>query len=100
VILTQLPDLPPRPETPRNAAFRREFYSRWGKENCIVAGAAQRAEYDTYRQTLSIKSVIGGREHFFVDRRRVTVSDETYLVLNEQQEYGSVLEGPEAAYSF
>jgi AraC family transcriptional regulator len=100
VILTELPDLPPRPETARNVAFRRQFYSRWGKENWIVCGAARYAEYQTYRQTFSVKMVLKGREHFFVDRRRLTVTDETYLVLNEGREYSSVLEGLEAAFSF
>ena len=100
VILTQLPDLPPRPETPRNAAFRRDFYSRWGRENAIVAGAGRRVEYETYRQRLSIKTVASGREHYFVGGRRLTVTDETYLVLNDEREYGSLLEGPQSAYSF
>jgi AraC-like DNA-binding protein len=100
VILTQLPDLPPRPETPRNASFRREFYSRWGKENSIVCGSAQRAEYAKFRQSLSIKSVRAGREHYFVDGRRLTVTDESWLVLNEGREYSSVLEGSQNAFSF
>jgi AraC family transcriptional regulator len=100
VILTQLPDLPPRPETPKNVAFRREFYRRWGKENAIVSGTARRAEYAVYRQTLSIKMVSSGSEHYFVDGRRLSVGDESYLVLNENREYASVLEGPVDAYSF
>jgi len=100
VILTQLPDLPPRPETPRNAAFRRAFYSRWGKENAIVCGPAQRAEYSKFRQTLSIKCVRGGREHYFVDGRRLTVTDESWLVLNEGREYSSLLEGMQGADAF
>jgi AraC-like DNA-binding protein len=100
VILTQLPDLPPRPETPRNAAFRREFYRRWGKENSIVAGKSRRAEYSRYRQTLSIKAVSNGTEHYYLDRRRLSVTDETYLILNEDQEYSSVLEAPREALSF
>lgn len=100
MILTQLPDLPPRPETPRNAAFRRQFYDRWGKENCIVSGTSRRAEYTRFRQTLSIKMVRNGAEHYYVDRRRLSVTDETYLILNEDREYSSVLEGQEAAFSF
>ena len=93
MILTQLPDLPPRPATARNAAFRRMFYDRWGKENWIVCGRAHRAEYPEYRQTCSIKAVFQGSEHYYVDRRRLTVTDETYLVLNEGRSYGSQLAG-------
>jgi AraC-like DNA-binding protein len=95
-----MPDLPPRPETPRNAEFRREFYRRWGRENCIVSGVSQRVEYRLFRQTLSIKCVARGDETYFVGRRRVTVSDDTYLVLNEGRTYGSVLDTPAEAYSF
>jgi AraC family transcriptional regulator len=100
VILTQLPDLPPRPATARNAAFRRMFYERWGQENWIVCGRAQRAEYAEYRQTCSIKAAFQGSEHYFVDRRRLTVTDETYLVLNEGRSYGSQLNAPIEAFSF
>lgn len=100
MILTQMPDLPPRPETPRNALFRRQFYSRWGKENWIVCGKARRAEYTKFKQTLSIKMVCKGTEHYYVDRRRLSVTDETYLILNENREYASVLEAPTEAFSF
>ena len=100
MILTQLPDLPPRPETQRNAAFRRQFYSLWGKENWIVCGQSRHAEYARFRQTLSIKMISNGAEHYYVDRRRLTVTDETYLVLNENREYSSVLDAPAEAFSF
>jgi AraC family transcriptional regulator len=100
VILTEMPDLPPRPLTPRNAQFRREFYRRWGRENCIVSGSARRAEYRQIRQTLSLKCMARGVETYFLDRRRITVSDDTYLVLNEGRVYGSVLQAPSEAYSF
>jgi len=95
-----MPDLPPRPETARNAAFRRMFYSRWGKENWIVCGRAQHAEYREFRQTCSVKAVFQGSEHYYVDRRRLTVSDETYLVLNEGRTYASLLQAPHGAFSF
>jgi AraC family transcriptional regulator len=95
-----MPDLPPRPQTPRNAAFRREFYRRWGRENCIVSGLTHRAEYPLFRQTLSLKCVARGTETYFVDRRQVTVSDDTFLVLNEGRAYASVLDAPTEAYSF
>lgn len=100
MILTELPDLPPLPLTPHAAAFRRDFYRRWGRENCIVSGTSRRADYGLFRQTLSIKCVAYGNEIYFVDRRRVTVSDETFLVLNEGRVYASSLNSPTNTYSF
>ena len=100
MILTELPDLPPRPLTPRSAVFRREFYRRWGRENCVVSGTSRHAEYGAFRQTLSIKCVAQGRETYFIDRRRVVVSDDTYLVLNEGRVYASALNSPTDTYSF
>jgi len=100
MILTELPDLPPRPLTARGAAFRRDFYRRWGRENCVVSGMARHAEYGLFRQTLSIKCVARGSEMYFVDRRRVAVSDDTFLVLNEGRVYASALNSPTDTYSF
>ena len=74
--------------------------ARWGRENCVVSGTARRVEYRLFRQMLSLKCVARGTETYFVDRRRVTVSDDTFLVLNEGRIYGSVLEAPTEAYSF
>jgi AraC family transcriptional regulator len=100
VILTELPDLVPRPLNPRNVAFRREFYRHWGVENCVVSGTSRHAEYETFRQTLSIKCVARGTESYYVDRREIMVSDDTFLVLNEGREYSSVLDAPDDTYSF
>src|SRR5262245_27565368 len=100
VIFTELPDLPPRPLTARNAQFRREFYRRWGRENAVISGSARYAEYAPLCQTLSIKCVARGTEDYFVDRRRITDSDDTWLVLNEGRTYSSVLDAPAGAYTF
>ena len=100
MILTELPDLPPLPETRYNKAFREAFYKQWGKGNWIVCGWAHRAEYTRFRQTLSFKMVNDGTERYFVDGRRITVTDNTYLVLNEGREYSSILESPRRAFSF
>ncbi len=88
------------PATPRNAAYRREFYRHWGRENCIVCFTTHRAEYPLFRQTLSLKCIARGTETYFVNRRRITVSDDTFLLLNEGRVYGSVLDVPSRAYSF
>lgn len=95
-----MPDLPPRPASACNAAFRQNFYARWHRENCIVSGTARHAEYQPIPQMLSIKCATRGSEMYFVDRRRVAVSDDTWLVLNENRIYGSVLDSPHDVDSF
>jgi AraC family transcriptional regulator len=100
MILTTLPDLPPRPQTAANAAFRRQFYARWGRENAIVSGRSTHAEYAAIPQTLSIKMAVGGRERYFLPRREVVVDDDNLLVLNEGSCYGSLLQAPQAAWTF
>lgn len=99
MILTRLPDLPPGPETAGNRAFRRWFYSRWGRENAVVCGYARRAEYATLTQRLSVKAVFGGREQYLLPHREIAVDDDTYLVLNEGAAYGSRISGTRAAFS-
>lgn len=100
MILTTLPDLPPRPETRANAAFRRRFYARWGRENAVVCGHAAHAEYAAIPQTLSIKMTLGGREHYFLPRRELVVDDDNLLVLNEGACYGSLLRAQRTAWTF
>ena len=92
MILTSLPDLPPRRETAASAEARRLFYARWGRENAIVCGHALRAEYAVHPQTLSVKLAEGGRERYLLARREVVVDADNYLVLNEGARNGSVLE--------
>jgi AraC family transcriptional regulator len=100
MILTTLPDLPPRPETSANAAFRRQFYARWGVENAIVCGHGTHAEYAAIPQALSIKMTLGGRERYFLPRRELVVDDDNLLVLNEGACYGSLLQAQRPAWTF
>jgi AraC family transcriptional regulator len=72
-------------------SFRPWFYSRWGRENCVIAARSRRAEYPNYQQRLSVKAAWGGREDYFVDGRRIAVDDATYLILNDSRTYASVL---------
>ena len=101
MILTELPDLPPRPETPANAAFRRDYVARWTKENTLLCGETRLAEYPSVMHPLSIKMAWGGREVYRLRRRDVHVREGSYLVLNDGDEYGSVLkcERPATSYS-
>lgn len=101
MILTTLPDLPPRPETSANAAFRRRFYERWGRENAVVCGAACDAEFARHVQTLSIKMARGvSGERYLLPQRELRVDDDSYLVLDEGLRYGSVLRAQRPVQSF
>jgi AraC family transcriptional regulator len=80
--------------------FRPWFYSRWGRENCIIAARTQHAEYPVYQQRLSIKAAWGGRESYYVDGRHVAVDDETYLILNDARSYSSRLRNRTPVTSF
>lgn len=90
MILREVPDLPPRPLTAANAAFRRWFYARWGKENAVILTHTRDVEYPPYQQVLSIRAVWNGAEHFDLGHRRVSVDDDSYLVLNRRT-YGSTV---------
>jgi AraC-like DNA-binding protein len=100
MILTYLPDLPPRPETNTNAEFRRRFYARWGRENAVICGRSSNAEYAPMTQTLSIKMAWDGLERYRLARREVGVDDDSYLILNEGSAYGSVLKAPSPTWTF
>lgn len=101
MILTALPDLPPRPETAANAAFRRRFYERWGRENAVVCGPACNVEFARHEQTLSIKIACGGTgERYLLPQRDILVDDDSYLVLDEGMRYGSVVRARQPVHSF
>jgi AraC-like DNA-binding protein len=100
MILTSMPDLPPRPLTSANAAFRDMFYRRWGRETCLVSGSGTHFEYGTHEQTLSIKAAWGGGERYFMREREVTVDDDHWLVLNEGRAYGSRVHARRPVTSF
>jgi len=93
LLLRQMPAL-------TNEPFRRWFYERWGRENCLIAARTRRAEYPLYQQRLSIKSAWGGTEDYFIDGRRVAVDDETFLILNDGRVYASCLQSRRPVTSF
>ncbi len=100
MILTTLPDVPPRPATDANSHFRRWFYSRWGHENTIICGQSRHVEFAARTHTLSIKATWGGSERYHLPQRDVVVDDDNVLILNEGCHYGSVLRGQRPAFSF
>ena len=93
MILRQMPPT-------RDPTFAPWFYSRWGKENCIIGAQTGQAEYPPYEQTLSIKAAWGGREDYFVDGQRIAVDDDTFLILNNRRKYASVISADTPVTSF
>jgi AraC-like DNA-binding protein len=91
-ILREMPDFELLKPKPENATYRAWFYSRWGRENCIVRGTGRNAEYTQFRQRLSIKVARGGRERYYIDGRTIAVDDDSFLILNDNRCYGSRFE--------
>lgn len=97
LILTSLPRVE---DTPENREFRRYFYSKWGKETCIISARERQGEYPDFTQRLSIKAAWGGTENYYLDRRTVAVDDDSYLLVNDQRTYGSSLKSTRPVHSF
>jgi AraC-like DNA-binding protein len=93
MILRELPNL-------SDERFCQHFYARWGRENCVVTGRTNFAEYPPYRQTLSIKAAFGGSESYLIERRRIVVDDDAYLILNADETYGSLIDSHTPVESF
>ncbi len=81
-------------------SFGSWFYSRWGRENCVIAARVRSAEYPDRQQRLSIKAAWGGQEEYFLDGRRIAVDDETFLILNDGRIYSSALRARSPMTSF
>lgn len=92
--------LPRIEDTPANCEFRKYFYSKWGKETCIISAHEREGEYPHFTQRLSIKAAWGGPEHYYLDGRTVAVDDEHYLLVNDQRTYGSSLKSSRLVHSF
>ncbi len=69
--------------------FSQRFYERWGRENAVISAMTRRATYPDYTQLLSIKMMSGAQEEYFIDGRRISVDDDTFLILNAGRRYGS-----------
>ncbi len=102
LILRQMPDPKRLEPLPRNEAYRRAFYARWGVEHCIVLARARRVEYPLFEQRLSIKMASGGRERYLLTRpsREVDVDEDHYLVVNDGRTYASVIAGDRDVESY
>lgn len=100
IVTTRFPDLPPRPETPANAAFRRAFAARWGRENVVFMASTRRVETPPLTSALSVKLVHQGAATFEIGRRRVLVEAGQCLVLNEGERYAVSIASDQPVHSF
>ncbi len=83
-----------------DAARRQGFFSRWQSENVIIAARVRYAQFGPFKHRLSVKAAWNGREHYYLPERRLTVDDDTYLILNEGQSYASAVLEPAPIDSF
>lgn len=95
IVTTRFPDLPPRPETSANAAFRRAYAARWGRENTVFLASARQFESMPLRSALSVKLIERGAAHLTVGRRNVLFEAGQCLVVNEGETYAVRIAGTE-----
>jgi len=100
IVTTRFPDLPPRPETAANAAFRRSFAARWGRENVVFMASTKRVETPPLVSALSVKLVQQGAATFELGRRRVLVEAGQCIVVNEGERYAVSIASDEPVHSF
>jgi AraC-like DNA-binding protein len=82
-----------RPGTGADAQRRQQFFARWRAESVIIGARVRYAQFGPYTHRLSIKAAWNGREHYYLDARRVAVDDDTYLILNDGRSYASAVLG-------
>jgi AraC family transcriptional regulator len=99
-LFREMPDWERLRPAPANEPYRQWFYSHWGLENAVISGTDRNVEYRPFRQRLSIKVARGGREHYYVDGRSITVDDDCYLIMNDNRTYASRFESNVRIQSF
>ena len=100
IVTTQFPDLPPLPETPRNADFRQRFFSRWGRENSVFVASTRRAAYGPIPTALSFKTVVQGQVHLTLGRRRLLLEPGLFLLVNPGDHYSVDINSPHKVHCF
>ena len=59
------------------------------RRNCIVLARARQAECPPAARPLMLAAVRGGRESYTLERRRISVDEDNFLVLNAGREHAS-----------
>lgn len=95
VILRGTPDdsLPGAPTAARIDAICR-------RDSCIVITRARHAEQPPAARPLMVATARGGREWFTLERRRLAIDDDNFLVINEGRTHASVIRSDAEVESF
>jgi AraC-like DNA-binding protein len=100
IVTTRFPDLPPRPETAANAAFRRSFAARWARENVVFLASTRRFDSPPLPAALSLKLIEQGAASIEVGRRRVLLDAGRAIVINEGESYAVRIASDQPVRSF
>jgi len=101
MVLREFPEFLARRSGSADDAVRRQaFYARWQDENVIIGAHVRYTQFGPFKHRLSVKAAWSGREHYYLAERRLTVDDDTYLILNDGQSYASAATDPEPVESF
>ncbi len=71
-----------------------------GISNMILAFRASDIFFKSHKMALSVKCAFNGEEVYEINGRRIAVDDNSYLILNEGQEYASYIESKREVESF
>jgi AraC-like DNA-binding protein len=77
---------------PDEFARRAALLSRWQCENVVVSASLRDSAFEPFSHGLSVKAAWSGREHYFLGSRRLSVDDDSYLILNEGARYRSAVD--------
>jgi hypothetical protein len=70
------------------------------RDSCIVISRARHAELPAAARPLTIATARGGREWFTLERRRLAIDDDNFLVVNEGRTQASLVRSDTEVESF
>ena len=71
-----------------------------GKENIIFLVNSTKDAFAPHAGSISFKSTFSGQEYFEFDKRRLAVNPQSYLLMNDGQEYASSIDSENSVESF
>ncbi len=79
-------------------------YAEWNRQfieqNVILNGRYSNIYYPSHWTPLSVKFAFGGTEHYIFNRMKYSVDDSTYLILNRDTVYESLIDSDKSVESF